>query len=726
MDKDSILNEHEQVEDLLEEGRMKEALQLMASMMDNSGDYQLQQELNDVQTSYNYLLQYMEQGIPDPGREKLYKELRTKCFTIADQIKLDLLDEVSNSYYHAVRRKLKRHPLSQNMTSILTILESFDDSVSVFQLTNDEQKLLEDMKAHEAALRDMFTLTWINSRWSHADKNIAYKYLASELLNANDLSLLVSAVTLSLFMNFDIEKLFWLMEAFYHKDIQVKTRAEVGFAIVVYLYDKIYRYPGIETRISIVQEEMPSLADDLQAIFLQIIRSKDTERISKTMRDEIVPEVMKNIQQKMDNRTEDESEELDMNPDWMFDLGPKLNNKMSKIAELQQEGGDINMVSFSRLKNFTFFNELHNWFMPFYTMHSEVIKALGAHQEGQNKLQMKILQTGMFCNSDNYSMIMVMLQMPPEKRQMAFSGLQHEQMEEMLEEANIEKLAMRSRSAEASRRFYIQDLYRFFKLSAFAKEIDYNIFDHPIRPYTYPQLEPLLNRPDFLRVMADLVFKTEAFQEALFIYHDLENLNGADADVYQRIGYCYEVDKYYNKAKAVKYYEKALIIKPGNKWTLKHLATCYHYANHDKELACYEELTKLDPENHVYLNKLCRCLMENNQHERALQYFYKLDLTEDNNVKAWRGIAWCCFILDKMDQAQKYCEKLLAMDPDANDWLNAGHVAWCKGDFKRALNCYREANKLNEEFRDLYLNDIQIMEDKGINRTELDLMLELL
>ena len=729
LDKDSILNEHEQVINLLEEGRLKEALVLMASMNESSSDYQLKQELQDMQTSYHFMLQYMEQGIGDPGRETLYKELMNKAFNIADLTKLSMLDEVSNTYYHTIRKRLKKHPMPLNMTSILNILESYNDSISLYQLTNDEPKLMEDMRIHESALKDLFTLTWTNSKWTHADRDIAYKYLSSELISAKDLSLLVSAVTLSLTICFDIEKVFWLMEAFYHKDPIVRARAQVGFVMIVCEQpDRTILYPGINTRLSMIQEEKPDFTSDMNAVIMQLIRSQATERISKTMQEEIVPEVMKNIQQKTQHPSLDENEEMDMNPDWLFDLGPKLNNKMSKIAELQQEGGDINMVSFSRLKSFTFFNEIHNWFLPFDTMHSEVIKTLGIHPEGENKLQMNFLQMGMFCDSDNYSMIMVMQQMPPDKRKLAFSRLKNEQVEEMMQEANIENYTMRTSSLEVIRRFYIQDLYRFYKLSPFKTNF-VNIFDQYLYLNDMEPLRPLLHRPEFIRKVADVCFKTENYTEAFQAYEDLDQMQVADSDVYQRMGYCCEIKmgKTHALDSAIDYYEKALIIKPGNKWTLKRLATCYrNIGQANKELACYLELVQLEPANLNFIYKLARVLMEQEKYEEALQHFYQLDLTKEDNLKAWRGIAWCSFALGKLEQARKYCDKALAIKPNGNDWLNAGHIAWCQGDFKRALLCYRQANSLSDDFRGLYLTDLEMMVNKGFSKTELQLMLEII
>ena len=728
----SIREGHLQAVNLLFDGRMKDALELLASMIETGGGYQLLDEIHNLQTSYHYMLQYMEQGMDDPERDQLFKDLRVKALNLANQIELSLLDEAENTEYHRLRKRLRQHPLPQDMTSLLSILETYDDAISLYEQTLDEQKLIDDMLTHEAAIRDMFKLTWTNSRWTTADKNIAYKYLSSELLPPNALSMLVSAVTLSLFLCFDIEKVHWLMEAFYHKDTQVRVRAQVGFLCVISLNSQYTSfYPSIQSRLSMMQEEIPHFASEMNATLMQLIWSQATERINKTMQEEIVPEVMKNIQKRTQHPTAEEIEEMEMNPDWLFDQDPKLHNKMNKIAELQNEGGDINMVPFSRLKSFTFFNELQNWLYPFYTMHSEVIKTLGAHPEGKHKMEMNFLKLGMFCDSDCYSMVMLMQQLPPGSANGAFSGLPKEHMEEILNNGGMEEYTMRAQTATSIRRSYVQNLYRFFKLSPFRAEF-INIFENNLNLNEDELFKPILYHPEFMRSIADLLFKLENYEKAAYEYHQLVQMQEDGNDIYQKLGFCHAFLKNYQEA--INCYQRALLISPANKWTLRHLAMCYrHIEDAHHEESCYKELVEIAPDNLSYTYGLGRSLMEQEKYEEALPYFYKIDVIDENNIKAWRGIGWCCFILDKLEQAQKYYDKLTTSSkPDINDWLNAGHVAWCQGHIQQALQYYKkgaEAGAMGKTipnpFYDMFKKDFDIMQKKGFSETDLLLMREL-
>lgn len=718
---EEIQEQYKQVTGLLKEHRLKEALELLQTMAKACGNYPLQQELDGVQTAYGYMLQYMQQGMIDPEREKLYHSLLTQTFDLADQLHLTLQEDLSSQYYFTLRKQLRYR--SSNLPKILNTLESFTDCLSLYELLHDEQKLQQDLKVHEDTLGDLFKQTWVNSRWNNSERDTAYKFLSSELITANDLSLFVSAVTMSLMTCFDIEKMLWLIEAFYHKDANVKVRAWVGFLLVAHLQnERIVLYPGIQTRISLIQEEQPSFDSDLNTMYIQLLRSQDTERINKTMNEEIVPEVMKNIQHRK-NKPLDEGD-LEMNPEWMFDLDAKLNNKMRKLGELQQEGGDINMGMFSMMKRFPFFEHIQNWFYPYEPKHSDVIKAMGTTPEKEKKVGNLLMQLGMLCNSDCYSTVFMMSQMNDEQRQMVFNHLLPKDMGDLTEEEGNNFAQMPAIIGK----YYIQDLYRFFKLYPLKNQF-HDFFQDTLMLHENPILKPLLYRAEYIRQVADFLFKTEKFEMALNIYHELEYLKAVDKDVLQRIGYCYErINKDYNSA--VFYYLQANDMASGSVWTLRRLATCYrHKRLFDKAKDCYKELMMIEPDNLSYSYNLGACLIDLGEYDEALQCFYKMDLAEDDNIKAWRGIVWCCFRSGKLEKAQQYCTKIINLQPDANDWLNAGHVAWCQGNLPQAVEYYQQGARFASSpfaFRKLLQQDYQLLQQKGISQTDFILMMELI
>ena len=122
MKKEEIEEQYKQVVDLLNEHRLKEALELLHTMSQSCGAYQLQEELLEVQTSYGYMLQYMQQGMNDPERDALYHDLLTKSYGLADQVYLSLQEEVSGQIYFTYRKQERSRSRSASLPSLLPFL----------------------------------------------------------------------------------------------------------------------------------------------------------------------------------------------------------------------------------------------------------------------------------------------------------------------------------------------------------------------------------------------------------------------------------------------------------------------------------------------------------------------------------------------------------------------------------------------------------------------------
>ena len=72
MNEQSIQKQYNQIVNLLEDKRLKEALVQLDAFLYNGNDWSLRNRLEQIQTSYQYMLQYMKLGMKDPERQKLY------------------------------------------------------------------------------------------------------------------------------------------------------------------------------------------------------------------------------------------------------------------------------------------------------------------------------------------------------------------------------------------------------------------------------------------------------------------------------------------------------------------------------------------------------------------------------------------------------------------------------------------------------------------------------
>ena len=730
MNEQAIQEQYQHIVSLLEQKRLKEAQVQLEAFLWNCNDWTLRNRLEQAKVSYQYMLQYMRQGVNDPERQKLYRQLLAETRELAEQARISLLDEVSTHYYHALHKNKRNMAAGYGMSSWLKVLESFPDDMAVCQLMPDNKQSLDSaLQRHEEPAQYLFLTTWGNSGWTAEEEREARMYLESELLPVNDLCLFTGAVLLSLMECFDPRKFSWLLDAATHADTQVSQRALVIIAIVLHIHpNRLWLYPELEARLSLLNED-GSFGKQLNRVYIQLLRSQETEKIDKKMREEIIPEMMKNvsIMRNMKYGFEENMDEDDRNPDWEKAFEESgLGDKIREMNELQLEGADVYMSTFAQLKSYPFFQNPHNWFYPFDMQHSGIIREFGLKPTGDNAILSLILQSGFFCNSDKYSLCFTMAHIPQAQRNMMLSQMTSQDLNELMDESKSSGLRQYAQRPDVISNQYIHDLYRFFKLSQRRHEFR-DIFKEEIALHRIPALKDILRKPELLVTIADFHFRKEHPAEALSIYQEVIDMNYADADIFQKTGYCLQKEKRYKEA--ISAYRKADVLKPDHIWTIRHLATCYRQLrDFASALEYYRKVEAMQPENRNVTFFIGSCLAEQERYEEALQCFFKLDLMENDCIKAWRAIGWCSFVSGKSEQAMRYYEKVLALKPIATDYLNAGHVALRLGNMEKAAELYGKAASESgnrETFLDIFDKDKETLIKLGIDENDIPLIRDL-
>lgn len=730
MNEQAIQEQYQHIVSLLEQKRLKEAQIQLEAFLWNCNDWTLRNRLEQAKVSYQYMLQYMRQGVNDPERQKLYRQLLAETRELGEQARISLLDEVSTHYYHALHKNKRNMEAGYGMSSWLKVLESFPDDMAVCQLMPDNKQSLDSaLQRHEETAQYLFLTTWGNSGWTAEEEREARMYLESELLPVNDLCLFTGAVLLSLMECFDPRKFSWLLDAATHADTQVSQRALVIIAIVLHIHpNRLWLYPELEARLSLLNED-GSFGKQLNRVYIQLLRSQETEKIDKKMREEIIPEMMKNvsIMRNMKYGFEENMDEDDRNPDWEKAFEESgLGDKIREMNELQLEGADVYMSTFAQLKSYPFFQNPHNWFYPFDMQHSGIIREFGLKPTGDNAILSLILQSGFFCNSDKYSLCFTMAHIPQAQRNMMLSQMTSQDLNELMDESKSSGLRQYAQRPDVISNQYIHDLYRFFKLSQRRHEFR-DIFKEEIALHRIPALKDILRKPELLVTIADFHFRKEHPAEALGIYQEVIDMNYADADIFQKTGYCLQKEKRYKEA--ISAYRKADVLKPDHIWTIRHLATCYRQLrDFASALEYYRKVEAMQPENRNVTFFIGSCLAEQERYEEALQCFFKLDLMENDCIKAWRAIGWCSFVSGKSEQAMRYYEKVLTLKPIATDYLNAGHVALRLGNMEKAAELYGKAASESgnrETFLDMFDKDKETLIKLGIDENDIPLIRDL-
>jgi tetratricopeptide (TPR) repeat protein len=471
--------------------------------------------------------------------------------------------------------------------------------------------------------------------------------------------------------------------------------------------------------------EHPQWGRDIRAIFMQLIRTRETEKITRKVQDEIMPQMMK-LGPELYKNMEDTSAVIDLsemeeNPEWQERLESSgIADKMKELSQLQEDGGDIMMSTFSHLKAYPFFNELPNWFMPFHVDHTVVINSIG-HNSTIGEL---ISTTPFLCNSDKFSFALSMAQVPDEQRKIMMAQIDEQNIN--IADLDNASLAPDDKRNENVINKYIQDLYRFYKL--FRRKGEFlDPFLYPINLTQVPVLSQDMADFDTLQLVGEFYFSRGYYSDAIELFSRLSELLPPDAAIYQKIGYCYQ--RIGNIEAALQKYEQAELLNADSIWLMKRMAACYkHQCNVQKALDYFRRIeTKRSDDLSVVLN-IGHCLCELGQYQEAIRYYYKVEFLDATSNRAWRPLAWCALLCRDFETSRKYYEKILAGTPTADDFLNAGHLKLAMGDIRDAMAQYRQsadmyANKM-EDLIDNINRDKQQLSEIGVDITLLPLIVD--
>ena len=677
----------------LREGQFYHFLEQLTAAVREQELSELEYELSGIITTYDALIDYFNQGADDPERDRVYQQLVGHALQIADRCTIATYGAKELPYYTAQSKTTRR----ESPHTYLLQMEAFAEGI---RSQHDIEELRQLATTHDKQLANLFTDLWTQGTWNATTASEADKLLLSPTITDADQCTIVSAVTLSTLRMFDPLKLLFLCDAYYHPKSTVSMRALVGIVIVCYCWsERIGYYGEAKARLELLTDD-PIFNGQVCDVILQFTRSADTEEIDRKMREEIIPELMKNPKlRRMPNIKKEDLGADDINPDWeqwMHESG--LEESMREITEWQMEGADVNMSTFSQLKRYPFFYNISNWFRPFDAWQADVLGIIGNPNESSNPLGKTILQSNYMCDSDKYSFCYAIREIPQMQREAMMAQLE-EQNNALKESADIPDLKRLSKQTTQSiMRQYVQNLYRFFKLFPNAKEFD-NPFDHlSLCPRRINPLYNSIVEADSLLKIISLNIKQKNYLRAIEFFIRLEEYHPdrMEATQLQQLGLCYQKKKMYDAA--IEAYTKADLIQPDSYWTIYHLAQCYRAVNrYDRALEYYETAESMKPDNLGLTFHVAEMQYEEGEYEEALPRLHKIDYHHPEALKSVRLLAECNFLIGKPEQAARYYERMMTEHADeltATDWRHAAYNYWLWGKRDDCFRCMSRAEEL--------------------------------
>lgn len=712
MNKKEILNISNNIKQQLNSGMLYDAFMALRQLSEQAMAYEITDRIKQCEQTYAYMLRYLAQGSDDPSRPAVYSGIVQQLRQLLDLLVRRMLTPETPTLYYNVLRTLSL----RGEDSVAREIESY---IALEEIPAESR---EELGHREQLQRRLFDLIWVQFPLTVADEAAVRLLLVSDVPSEVK-CLAVGAVTMGLLEFYDSRRFALLADAYQNSDQQVSVRALVGLLIGLFRYRNRQLDPSTLSRLEMLRDN-PQWPQDLTAAFGELARTRDTERLTRQLNDEVLPDLMKRGKD-LANRFRDSGlnpEDAVENPEWEALLDQSgLSDKIRYFSEIQESGGDVYMATFSQLKQFPFFSEISNWFIPFTVRRSEFASL------SDNPIVEMMSRAPYMCDSDKYSM-MLSIGMMPEGQRNAMLGQLSQQADQVREAMEHTVDATGGGSRRSLINSYVLDLYRFFKLFRRKGEF-FNPFDGTFNLIRVNALASDFTDSEVLRAMAEVYFKIGAWSDALYIFRRLTDIEGPRADVYQKCGYCSERSG--NWEEALDYYSRANTMDAKDVWSLRRKAAMQRKLGDTAGATdTYRELERLLPDDVSVALQAGYAYLAADNYREALNRFFKIDFLHEDHKEHLRPMAWAQMLSGDRAGARQTGQRILMAGADAHDYVNMGHLEWADRNIGDAINYYLLAIEQSKGDVKKVVADIRAdsrdLEKMGVKTDEMPLMIDAL
>ncbi|MCM1109072.1 MAG: tetratricopeptide repeat protein [Clostridium sp.] len=720
----------------LAQGRLTDALACIESMLYLDTRTPDLTELNSLSADYKMMLDFMSGGGQDPQRKQVLHRLVRRITTLLDQVYRQAEIKYSSELHASTLRRLADDTFLDHPTALLqrqeTLLSDTVESLRHNGEATEDNEWKQLHKTYETEGERLFNLLFTCSYRTDDETNELTRLVECQPVHIA--ALMVSAMFLNVWRRPDANLFAVIAGLCESTSAPLRCRALSAFVWCVMKYPRLT--DGNDKLQDIIQhlKQNPDIRKELILIQKQWYISLETTRADRKMKEDILPTLTKNDRYYRHSMGfEDLDPEVFKNSEKIAEPDAKEKEKvkrhMEEFLQMSAEGIDINASTFTPLKGIPFFQKTANWFWPFDELRTEVSTLFpGTNQTAMRHLNLLLNKSG-YCDSDCYSLIHMLNQMPEHQRTMLVSQLadkltgsqtdfiQQTEKPEYVEPAKLYK-------------YYFENMYRFMKCHPHRKEFE-DLFEYDPFFINNNVLRDIVYGVDYLREIAQFLTTYEYYPDAEWCWVELRKYE-TNAGILCKHGYCQLQNNCTEEA--LETFRLAEVLEPDNKWLNSRIRQCYARLNlYDKELEYLLKAEAQNPEDADIMQETGLCLMRMERFEEAITRFYKMEFME---IKVWaasRAIAWCLLQQGKFDKADKYYTRIIEHGKAKwEDYLNAGHSTWLRGDVKRAIGLYRE-------YMDLYAQknpgssaitpfekDYTVLQELGMDADDLTLMRECL
>ncbi len=675
------------INNYISQHRLRDAFRELRCYSAKLGDWRITDEIDGIEQSYSMMLKYASSGADDPSQKSIYESIVAKMLRVMDSISRRMEQSSSPILYYSTLR-YEAMDKGCSLSSLFSDYYKSQDNASLLNMIVDENVHVNaSIKERENLERRIFNRLWVTYPLSAESDDVVRGAFESDALPVHFKELLISSLLLGLTFFYDERRLCILLDVYGSATSpRLQMKALCAALMAMYVNRSRLESDKLRKRIDSLRDTT-SWHDDVRLVFLQFIRSRDTERINRRMNEELIPQMMKlrpDITRRLNDMTSmSDMDDLAENPEWQELLDKSgITDKIKELTKMQEEGGDVFMSTFSNLKSFPFFSDVANWFVTFRADCSLVKDSLG---ESDGLKLGPIIETSQFlCDGDKYSFLLALSAVPEAQRKLMMSQFDAQRFNELELRGSLLNPESDSRDNIAGK--YVQNIYRFFKL--FRRRGEFNDpFSRPLNLLLLDLLAPDLTDSETLALVSEFYFNRCYYEDALKVYEMLSEKSIPDAQLFQKLGYCRQQSGDIHGA--LQYYEQAELLNADSLWTQRRLGLCYKLlGRYNEAISHYKLVEAKRPEDLSLSMNIGHCYLQLNQPEEALRYYYKVEFLDEKSSRSWRPIAWCLFLMKDFGHSEEYYKRVFRDSPKSIDYLNMGHVQLALGNIKEALNNY--------------------------------------
>lgn len=672
--------------------------------------------LDETETKYDNfkrMLQCYADGMQDPKRKEIYQKSVASMYVLRNNLILN--DKILNDSTLMAARK---RSLGIDLMQAADYLEGEKDD--------------EEYKA------SLFSAILVSKQWTPREAAYYIRLLVFSSVDNVTRCLLVSAIMMATLCMPDFQKFCCLVEVYkMSTNLYVKERALVGWVFASSLSIDICRHMMMSDVEELIKDD--NIRKELVDLQKQIIYCLDAEKDSKQMMAQDIMKMQPSDMPWMKNDLDDSSLSEILHPEEDEEFVEKVEEHVAKMIKMERAGSDVYFGGFARMKSFAFFHRLSNWFLPYY-IESPALEPVKQLFDGDTTFLTKLDENSPFCDSDKYSFSLAMVLTLKEDTMGLKSILKNG---DLFADRNAQ---LDMDEPTVIRRMYLQDLFRFFRLSSFRNTF-FNVFeDKKSSPAFFLHQWQFDSASDDVRKdMEDSTPTGKLNDLRMSICRFL--LKRKD---YKRLGCfvlaqdsCFSTEQIMINVLYLMNYKQAyheaamlLVLIPEEDAhtapVLKALAKCFSEIGlYSDALSRYQMLQKIKPSASNRL-KIAYCMLKCGQVDEAMDLLYELAYKDPDNVDVLRSLVWGNFLRGDLDKALSTYENLAKIlskngqPMDVETIYNKGLCLWMKKDMKKAMQCFvqyqTQKSDKDESLIDKFLNDSDVLTGLGMDSYEFFIM----